>query len=56
MYVTAHADPDTLRRARITEPFGYITKPFQSVDLSIQIEAALCAAMEQNAKFCVPLC
>jgi len=41
MYVTAHADRDTLQRARITEPFGYIVKPFHSVDFRAQIEMAL---------------
>jgi PAS domain S-box-containing protein len=41
MFVTAHADQDTLDRARITEPFGYIVKPFHSVDFRAQIEMAL---------------
>jgi PAS domain S-box-containing protein len=41
MYVTAHADRETLERARITEPFGYIVKPFHSVDFRAQIEMAL---------------
>src|SRR5580698_5665748 len=41
MFVTAHADRDTLERARITEPFGYIVKPFHGVDFRPQIEMAL---------------
>jgi len=41
MFVTAHADRDTLERARITEPFGYIVKPFHGVDFRAQIEIAL---------------
>jgi PAS domain S-box-containing protein len=41
MYVTAHADQETLERARITEPFGYIVKPFHNVDFHAQIEMAL---------------
>jgi two-component system cell cycle sensor histidine kinase/response regulator CckA len=41
MFVTAHADQDTLDRAKITEPFGYIVKPFHSVDFRAQIEMAL---------------
>jgi PAS domain S-box-containing protein len=41
MFVTAHADNETLERARITEPFGYIVKPFHSVDFRAQIEIAL---------------
>jgi PAS domain S-box-containing protein len=41
MFVTAHADKETLDRARITEPFGYIVKPFHSVDFRAHIEIAL---------------
>jgi two-component system, cell cycle sensor histidine kinase and response regulator CckA len=41
MFVTAHADKETLDRARITEPFGYIVKPFHGVDFRPQIEIAL---------------
>ncbi|MGD1070748.1 MAG: response regulator [Bryobacteraceae bacterium] len=41
VFVTAHADRETLDRARITEPFGYIVKPFHSVDFRAQIEIAL---------------
>lgn len=41
VYVTAHADKETLERARITEPFGYIVKPFHNVNFRAQIEMAL---------------
>jgi len=41
IFVTAHADRETLDRARVTEPFGYIVKPFHSVDFRAQIEMAL---------------
>jgi len=41
IFVTAHADYATLDRARITEPFGYIVKPFQSINFRAQIEMAL---------------
>jgi PAS domain S-box-containing protein len=41
IFVTAHADDDTLERARITEPFGYIVKPFHRMDFRPQIEMAL---------------
>ena len=41
MFVTAHADRETLERAKITEPFGYIVKPFHGIDFRAQIEIAL---------------
>ncbi len=41
IYLTAHADEGTLQRAKLTEPFGYIVKPFSERDLSISIEFAL---------------
>ena len=41
VYLTAYADEDTLQRAKITEPFGYIIKPFQERELHIAIEMAL---------------
>ena len=41
VYLTAHSDRDTLRRAATTEPFGYILKPFEERDLTTQIEIAL---------------
>ncbi len=41
VYLTAYADDDTLERAKITEPFGYIIKPFQERDLHTTIEMAL---------------
>jgi DNA-binding response OmpR family regulator len=41
MFVTAHADRETLDRARIVEPCGFILKPFHSVDFRAQIEMAL---------------
>ncbi|MDY0170056.1 MAG: response regulator [Thermoguttaceae bacterium] len=41
IYLTAHGDPATLTRAKITDPFGYILKPFDERDLATQIELAL---------------
>ena len=41
IYLTAFADEKILERARITEPFGYIVKPFVNEDLKIAIEIAL---------------
>jgi diguanylate cyclase (GGDEF)-like protein len=41
VYLTSHADDGTLRRAKVTEPFGYIVKPFDKKDLYTAIELAL---------------
>ncbi len=41
IYVTAYADEDTLQRAKITEPYGYLIKPFQERELSVTIDMAL---------------
>ena len=41
IYLTAYADEKTLRRAKITEPFGYILKPFGRREIHSNIEMAL---------------
>jgi two-component system, NtrC family, response regulator AtoC len=41
VYLTAHADDATLARAKVAEPLGYITKPFQEAELHASIEIAL---------------
>lgn len=42
VYLTAHADRETLRRAKFTEPFGYILKPFRDLEFDATVEMALC--------------
>lgn len=41
IFLTAYADERTLEKAKITEPYGYILKPFKEVDLKTNIEMAL---------------
>jgi PAS domain S-box-containing protein len=41
VYLTAFADDQTLRQAKITEPFGYIIKPFTDRELKTTIDVAL---------------
>jgi signal transduction histidine kinase len=41
VYLTAHADENTLQRAKISGPFGYILKPFEDRELITTIEIAL---------------
>ena len=41
VYLTAYSDERTLKRAKITGPFGYIIKPFEDRELHSAIEVAL---------------
>ena len=41
IYLTAFADRQTLQRAKITDPFGYVLKPFEERTLVTNIEMAL---------------
>ena len=41
IYLTGHSDTATLRQARMTEPFGYILKPFENRELAAAIETGV---------------
>jgi len=41
IYLTAFADNATLERAKVSEPFGYILKPFEQRDLHTTIQISL---------------
>jgi len=41
LYLTAYTDDSTLARAQVTEPYGYLVKPFEERELRSAIEIAL---------------
>ena len=41
IFLTSHSDRETLRRATVTAPLGYLVKPFNPVELRCAIEIAL---------------
>jgi PAS domain S-box-containing protein/putative nucleotidyltransferase with HDIG domain len=47
VYITSFADDLTFERAKLTEPFGYLLKPFEERELELTIETALYKARMQ---------
>jgi len=45
VYLSAYSEEKTLARARLTQPFGYITKPFEERTLQTTVEMALYKAV-----------
>lgn len=41
IYLTAYVEKETIERAKLTEPFGYLLKPFRGKELQITIEMTL---------------
>jgi len=41
VFLTAHTDDKTLQRAKLSEPFGYLVKPFSEAELRTTIEVSL---------------
>jgi len=41
VFLTAHADDATMKRAMLAGPFGYLLKPFGRLELKAAIEVAL---------------
>ena len=41
VFLTAYADDNTLSKAKLAEPYGYIIKPFKEKELQTTIEVAL---------------
>lgn len=51
IYLTAHSDTATLHKAKLTDPAGYIVKPFDDAQLRVALELAPARhAMEQKAR------
>ncbi len=51
VYLTAHADQETVQRAKITEPFGYVLKPITDGSLGSSVQIALYKAeMEERLR------
>lgn len=52
IYITAYQDKKLFQQAKVTEPYGYIIKPFNERDLIIAIEIALQRkALEDKIRF-----
>jgi len=41
VFLTAFSDPETIRRARVPQPYGFIVKPFSEEELHATLEIAL---------------
>jgi CheY-like chemotaxis protein len=52
VYLTAHSDDETLVRARATEPYGFILKPFDEKVLKAVIQMTLYRAVMQSRMRC----
>lgn len=50
IYITAHSDIETLDRVKVTEPYGYIMKPFGERDIYLTLELAI-GKIESEKKF-----
>ena len=50
IYLTAYSDEEILKRARMTEPYGYILKPFNNSELNANIEMAIYKHKEDKKK------
>ena len=48
IFITAYAESDLLERAKRSEPFGYIVKPYSSKELRATIETALYKARKEK--------
>jgi len=50
IYLTAHSDEATIQRAKLSESFGYLLKPFETRSLRASIETALYKAGQERVR------
>ncbi|HEU5081631.1 MAG TPA: response regulator [Opitutaceae bacterium] len=50
IFLTGHSDAGVVQRAKETEPYGYILKPFSSRELMVQVEMALYRHQMENER------
>jgi len=50
IFITAFADEEKIKRAKQVEPFGYLVKPFKSLELKATIETALYRAGRETKR------
>lgn len=50
IYLTSHSDSEILSKAKKTEPYGYIVKPFDPVNLHTTIQMALYRFKEEQKR------
>jgi CheY-like chemotaxis protein len=41
IYITAHSEDNTIERAKLTEPYGYLLKPVNQKELKVALEMVL---------------
>ena len=41
VYISSYSDEDTLERAKMTEPYGYLAKPFSDMALRATVDTAI---------------
>lgn len=50
VFLTAYADENTISKAKVSEPYGYVIKPFKEIDLRTSIEMALYKFKKEKEK------
>ena len=50
LFLTSHADPATLKRAREVNPYGYVLKPFEEPAIHAAIEMAMANFEKENSR------